>query len=145
MYSCKPFLRCSGATCPRLKRHSILQPFTLVSSYHYKQRPKASKVPHILLPLFTYGTLSSRLPLSLAIGFFPFRFSCRLPDCSIASQRKLYLSSYDYVLDLLLLEYSFNFPTKSSKSCCLPIRFCKLFLCRSGLYFLKSSSSVGDT
>jgi hypothetical protein len=48
------------------------------------------------------------------------------------------------ILGLSDLEYSFNFPTKSSKSCCLPSLFSKLRFCNSGLYFRKISSSVGE-
>lgn len=61
------------------------------------------------------------------------------------NQHKLFPKRPSNILDLSDLEYSFNFPTKCSKSSSLPFRFSKLRFCNSGLYFKKSSSSVGET
>lgn len=57
----------------------------------------------------------------------------------------MYRQNEEDILGLSLLEYSLSLPTKSSNSFCRSALLARLFFCRSGLYFLKSSSSVGET
>lgn len=106
------------------------------------QRPRESYIPysHPLL-----AASARRSLVKLLLFPFPLCFCCCFPDCSLQVSQSLSCKPIHNVLGLLLFEYSFKCPTKSSNSCCFLFLFSKLLFCRSGLYLLKSSSSVGET
>jgi len=120
------------------------------TSYHINTiisfHPASVLSPHSVSP-----SSSPRSPRSASLA----RQSCRLSTSSQLSQQLPILSNNQLIspnsddcaniLGLSDFEYSFSLPTKSSKSCCFPALFAKLRFCKSGLYFRKSCSSVGDT
>jgi len=111
----------------------------------HKLPPGIDVMPSFFICSFL--ALISSMSLACSI-IFPSR--CFLSSSAAASQTTTDQSGSktyqeEHILGLSDFEYSFNFMTKLSKSCCFSARFSRLRFCNSGLYFINSASSLGVT
>jgi hypothetical protein len=120
-------------------------PTILYPLYHHKLPPGIKLVPLFFLSSTSFISLACSIIFPSLSNLSASAATFQTISRQLRTLFPLPTSPISYVLGLSDLEYSFNLPTKSLNSCCLPTRFSRLRFCRSGLYFRKSSSSVGET